>query len=221
MAPMMPLFWAWRTVWTSSIPPRGRRPFAAAHEGKVGALDGAALGAAIVEFERQEERLGRISSYAQLVHAGDLSDPEIGRFSQNVRERVTAVSTKLLFFELELRRIEEDDLEAKLEDPELARYRPWLRDMRAFRPYQLSDEVEKLLHEKTVTGRSAWMRLFDETLADLRFPFRGEELTETGILHLLSDKDGAKRKEAAQSFGRVLGDNIRPFALVTNTIAKD
>ena len=103
----------------------------------------------------------------------------------------------------------------------LAKFRPWLRDMRAFRPHQLSDEVEKLLLEKSVAGRSAWVRLFDETIAELRFPFRGKDLTETEILDRLSDPDGTIRREAAQSLGAVLGDNIRPFALITNTLAKD
>ncbi len=195
--------------------------FAGEYQGKVAGLDGASLGVALGEFERQQERLARALSYAHLTYAGDITNPETGRFFQTIQERVNEVATVLLFFELELRRIEEDELESKLESSELARYRPWLRDMRAFRPHQLSDEVEKLLLEKFVAGRSAWVRLFDETIADLRFPFRGKDLTETEILDLLSDPDGEKRREAAQSLGSVLGDNIRPFALVTNTLAKD
>ena len=127
----------------------------------------------------------------------------------------------VLFFELELRRIDDADLEAKMSAPTLARYRPWLRDMRAYRPYQLSDEVEKLLLEKSVAGRSAWVRLFDETIAELRFPFKGRDFTETEILDRLSDPDGETRKLAAQTVGKVLGENIRPFALITNTLAKD
>ncbi len=99
--------------------------------------------------------------------------------------------------------------------------RPWLRDIRAFRPHQLSDEVEKLLHEKYVAGRAAWTRLFDETIADLRFPFRGRELTEAEALDLLSDRDGEVRREAANNIGEVLGKNARSFALITNTLAKD
>ncbi len=93
--------------------------------------------------------------------------------------------------------------------------------MRAQRPHQLSDDLEKLLLEKSVSGRAAWMRLFDETIAELRFPFRGRELTEPEALHLLSDPDGAVRHEAALSIGDVLGRNGRLFALVTNTLAKD
>ncbi|MEC7204870.1 MAG: oligoendopeptidase F, partial [Pseudomonadota bacterium] len=195
--------------------------FAAKYTGKVADLDGAALAEAIAEYERQQERLGLAMSYAHLVYAGDITGPESGQFFQTIREQVNAVATVLLFFELELRRIEDADLEAKMSAPTLARYRPWLRDMRAYRPYQLSDEVEKLLLEKSVAGRSAWVRLFDETIAELRFPFKGRDFTETEILDRLSDPDGETRKLAAQTVGKVLGENIRPFALITNTLAKD
>ena len=122
-----------------------------------------------------------------------------------MQERINAISTELLFFTLEINRLEDAALDAKLADPALARYRPWLRDVRAFRPHQLSDEIEKLLHEKSVAGRAAWVRLFDETIADLRFPFRGKELTEAEAMHLLSDRDGAVRREAALAIGEVLG----------------
>ena len=110
---------------------------------------------------------------------------------------------------------------AKETDPALAHYRPWLRDTRAFRPHQLSDEIEKLLHEKYVAGRAAWTRLFDETIADLRFPIGGKELTEAEALDLLSDRDPEIRREAALVIGEVLGKNARTFALITNTLAKD
>src|ERR1700757_4403634 len=158
------------------------------YQGRLADLSGAALGAAIATYERLQEQSGRIISYASLVHAGSLTDPDIGRFFQTMQERINEVSTRLLFFTLELNRLEDADLAAKEVDPALARYRPWLRDTRAFRPHQLSDEIERLLHEKSVAGRAAWSRLFDETIAELRFPFRGRELTEPEAMHLLSDR---------------------------------
>jgi oligoendopeptidase F len=190
-------------------------------EGRLAELSGAELGAAVEIYERLQETIGRITSYASLVHAGNLTDPEIGRFYQTMQERTNAISTTLLFFTLELNRLEDADLEAKLADLQLARYRPWLRDARAFRPHQLSDEIEKLLHEKYVAGRAAWVRLFDETIADLRFPFHGKELTEAEALDLLSDRDPETRREAALIIGEVLAKNTRTFALITNTLAKD
>ncbi|MBV8121189.1 MAG: hypothetical protein JO081_14785 [Alphaproteobacteria bacterium] len=191
------------------------------YQGRLAELPGAALGVAVEEYERLEELSGRISSYASLVHAGNLADPEIGRFYQTIQERINAISTTLLFLTLELNLLDDAALTEKEADPALARYRPWLRDTRAFRPHQLSDELEKLLHEKYVTGRAAWTRLFDETIADLRFPFRGQELTEAEALDLLSDRDPEVRCEIATTIGEVLGKNARTFALITNTLAKD
>jgi oligoendopeptidase F len=199
----------------------GSKQFRSRYEGKLASLSGADLAGAIRSYEEIQETLGRIMSYAYLDYCTDMTDAETGRFFQNMQETVNSISTELLFFALELNRIEEADLEKKLKDPSLAHYGPWLRDTRAFRPYQLSDEVEKLLHEKSVAGRSAWTRLFDETMAELRFPIGGKELSNAEALHLLSESDPAMRKEAAKSLGKVFGENGRIFALITNTLAKD
>ena len=145
------------------------KALAARYAGKLGGLPGDGLAEAIAALERIEEVLGRAMSYGQLVFAGDATDPANGRFYQTLQERVTAISSHLIFFTLELNRLEDAEIERKLAgSPALARWRPWLRDLRVFRPHQLSDELEKLLHEKEVTGRSAWNRLFDETIAGMR-----------------------------------------------------
>jgi oligoendopeptidase F len=197
------------------------RAFAAAHAGTLADKTGADLGAAIAAYERIEEVLGRVMSYAQLLFAGDSTDPTIGRFYQTTNERVTAISSHLIFFALELNRLDEAVLEPKLADPALARYRPWLRDLRVFRPHQLSDEIEKLLHEKEVTGAAAWSRLFDETIAGMRIAIAGEELTVSAALNKLSDPDRAVREAAGRAVGEAFGRNVRLFALITNTLAKD
>jgi oligoendopeptidase F len=191
------------------------------YDGRLAGLTGAEFGAAVAAYERLQETGGRIISFASLTHAGDLADPEIGRFFQTMQERVNAIATTLLFFTLEINKLDDAAIEAKSADPALARYRPWLRDIRAFRPHQLSDEIETLLHEKSVAGRAAWVRLFDETMAALRFPFRDRQLTETEALDLLTDRDAAVRREAAECIGTVLGQNVRTLALITNTLAKD
>jgi oligoendopeptidase F len=184
-------------------------------------LDGAALGRAVAEYEAIDEILSRIMSYAHLVYAGNMNDPQIGKFFQSTQERVNAISTPLLFFTLELNRLSDADLNVKLKAPELAKYAPWLRDVRVFRPHQLSDELERLLHEKYVVGRAAWNRLFDETVASLRFKVGGREMTCTEALNRLTDRSRDRRKEAAVEIGRVFDANIRTFALITNTLAKD
>jgi len=197
------------------------KAFAAAHAGRIAAMPGGALAAAIGDYQRIEEVLGRVMSYAQLLFSGDSNDPVIGRFSQSMNERVTAISSDLIFFTLELNRLDDAALEAKLADPALSVWRPWLRDLRVFRPHQLSDELEKLLHEKEVTGRSAWSRLFDETVAGMRVPLNGEDLTVSAALNKLSDRDRTVREAAGHAIGKAFGDNIRLFSLVTNTLAKD
>jgi oligoendopeptidase F len=198
------------------------RAFNAAHAGKLAGLPGDALAAAIATYERIEEMLGRAMSYAQLVFSGDAQSSENGRFYQTMQERVTTISSHLLFVTLEINRIEDGALESKIGgSAALARWRPWLRDLRVFRPHQLSDDLEKLLHEKEVTGRAAWNRLFDETVANMRVTVAGEDLTVSAALNKLSDRDRDVRAAAAAGVSRAFGDNIRLFSLITNTLAKD
>lgn len=197
------------------------RSFAVTCQGKLAGLAGTELGAAIAEYERIEEIIGRIMSYAQLRYAADVSNEEAGRFLQTMQERVTGITTGLLFFTLELNRVEDDVLNGQLSSPQAARYEPWIRDVRLFRAYQLSEELEKLLHEKRVSGRAAWVRLFDETMAALRFEIGGQTLNLSEVLNRLSDRDRDVRRDAAKALGRTLQSNVRLFALVTNTLAKD
>ena len=197
------------------------KAFAAAHAGRLSALPGADLAGAIAAYERIEEILGRLMSYAQLLFAGDSTDAEIGRFYQTITERVTSISSHLLFFTLELNRLDDAALEAKFADPALAAWQPWLRDLRVFRPHQLADELERLLHEKDVTGPTAWVRLFDETIAALRVPVGEETLTLSAALDRLSHRNRAVREAAGHAIGTVFGSNLRLFSLITNTLAKD
>ena len=197
------------------------RAFQSARIGTLARLPGADLAAALREFEAIEETLGRLVSYAQLQFSADNLDPAIGRFYQSITERVTAISSHLIFLSLELNRIDDAVLDAKLSDPALARWAPWLRDLRVFRPHELSDDLEKLLHEKEVTGRNAWSRLFDETVAGMRVPVRGEDLTVSSALNKLSDADRSVRQDAAGAIGAAFEGNVRLFSLVTNTLIKD
>ncbi|EKV31548.1 Oligoendopeptidase F [Caenispirillum salinarum AK4] len=191
------------------------------HAGRVASLDGGSFANAIGDYERITEILHRIFSYAQLLHASDVSNPDIGRFYQDIQEKGTEISAHLIFFTLEINRIDDSKLEEMLKVPDAARYAPWIRDIRAFRAHQLSDELEKMLHEKEVAGRGSFVRLFDETMASLRFPVNGEDLTITQVTDRLSSREPEKRKAAAKVMGTVLGDNMRLFSLITNTLAKD
>jgi len=182
---------------------------------------GRALADAIRRYEAIDDRLGRLMSYASLVYAGNTTDPLHAKFYGDVQERITAASLHLLFFTLELNRVDDVQLENAMRDPALGHYRPWIEDVRKEKPYQLEDRVEELFHEKSVTGYAAWNRLFDETIAALRFKVAGKSLAIEPTLNFLQDADGKKRRAAAEALAKTFKENLRSFALIANTLAKD
>ena len=205
---------------------RSAERFAKRYQGKLADLDGDTLAKSISDYEKIDEVLSRLMSYASLLYAGDMMDPGNGRFYQSMQETVVGISSHLLFFTLEINRISDRGLVKSLKaSAKLRHYESWLRDSRAYRPHQLDDQLEKLLHEKAVAGRSSWNRLFDETMADLVFevdlPRGKQSLSSAEALNLLSSGDGVARKAAAKALGKTLGANVRLFSLITNTLAKD
>jgi len=182
---------------------------------------GQALAAAVKRYEALDETMSRLMSYASLIYAGDTTDPVRAKFYGDMQERITAASLHLLFFTLELNRVDDAVLEAAMMDPALGHYRPWIEDVRKEKPYQLEDRVEQLFHEKSVTVYSAWNRQFDETIASLRFRISSQPLSIEPVLNLLQDADGKKRKAAARALAKTFKQHLRPFALITNTLAKD
>ncbi len=179
------------------------------------------LAEAVRRYEAIDDLAGRLGSYAGLVHAGDSVDPAISKFFGDVSERLTAASTHLLFFALELNRIDDDVIERAMQAPELGHYRPWIEDLRKDKPYQLEDRVEQLFHEKAQSGYAAWNRLFDQTISALRFRVGGKELAIEPTLNLMQDRAGEKRRAAANALAKTFKENERTFALITNTLAKD
>jgi len=176
---------------------------------------------AVKRYEALDDLLGRLISYAGLVYAGNTSDPVRQKFYGDMQEKVTQASLHLLFFTLELNRAEDSALETAMQDAALGHYRPWLEDIRKDKPYQLEDRVEELFHEKSVTGAGAWNRLFDETLGSLRFKIGGKELALEQTLSFMQDPDGKKRQAASEALATTFKANLRTFALITNTLAKD
>ena len=177
---------------------------------------------AIKDSETLGDLTGRIGSFAFLQYAQKSTDPDRAKFMGDTNEALTSLSTRVLFFELELNRIEDAELDAALDrDPELARYRTWFADLRKAKPYQLDDKLEELFHDKSVTAFSAWNRLFDETLSSLEFEVDGETLNLESTLHLLSEKDETKREAAFHALARTLKANGRLFTHITNVLAKD
>jgi oligoendopeptidase F len=196
------------------------------YKGKLAALAlgeeaGKRLAEAVSRFEALDDKLGRLISYASLTYAGNTSDPKIAKFYGDVQERLTSASIHLLFFTLELNRVDDAALDAAMRDAALGHYRPWIEDVRKEKPYQLEDRVEQLFHEKSVTCYSAWNRQFDELIAGLRFRIGGKQLAIEPALNMLVDADGKKRRAAAQALGKTFKENLRPFTLITNTLTKD
>ena len=200
--------------------------FAATYQGRLadlaqGSEAGGRLFEAVSAYEALQDLMGRIMSYASLLYAGDTSDAARAKFYGDAQEKVTGLAGELLFFELELNRLDDALLDAAMEGSALAYYRPWLEDIRKERPHQLSDEIEQLFLEKSVSGAAAWNRLFDETIASLRFDFEGDELTLEPLLAKLQDSDEKRREAAAHALAETFGANLRVFTLVMNALAKD
>ena len=195
--------------------------FATDYEGKLAALDAAGMADCIRRYEAIETTAGRIMSYAGLRYYQNTVDAGRAKFMADAQDRITTFTTPLVFFSLEFNRIEDTTYEAVFADPAVARYKPVFDRMRAMKPHQLSDELEKFLHDQSVVGAAAWNRLFDETTAALEFTVDGEVLNLEATTTLLSDHNRDKRQAAAQELARVFGQNIKLFARVHNTLAKE
>jgi oligoendopeptidase F len=205
---------------------REAKVFAETFQGKLTELAGRpdagdTLAGAVRAYEALQDLTGRIMAYASLLYASDTSNPAIAKFHGDAQERVTALAGDLLFFELELNRLDDAKLEAAMAAPALGHYRPWLEDIRKEKPHQLPDDLERLFLDKSVSAAAAWNRLFDDTMAALRFDFDGESLTLEPLLGKLQDPDAKKRETAANALAATLGSNLRLFALITSTLAKD
>ena len=196
--------------------------FAAEYEGKLAELDAAGLLKAVQRNEKISEIAGRIMSFAGLRYYQITTDAERAQFMANMQDKITAFTTPLVFYSLEFNRLDDDALASMLtENPNLARYKPVFDRMRAMKPHQLSDELEKFLHDQSTVGSAAWNRLFDETMAGLEFSVDGETLNLEATLNLLTEQDRAKREAATHALAHVFKDNIKIFARVHNTLAKE
>ncbi|KFL27947.1 oligoendopeptidase F [Devosia riboflavina] len=177
---------------------------------------------AIKDSEVLGDLTGRIGSFAFLQYAQRSTDPDRAKLMGDTNEALTTLSTRVLFFELELNRVDDAELDAAIaRDPELGRYKTWFAELRKAKPYQLDDKLEELFHDKSVTAFSAWNRLFDETMSALEFEVDGETLNLESTLHLLSEKDEKKRESAFKALAKTFKANGRLFTHITNVLAKD
>ena len=196
--------------------------FAEDYQGKLDKLGAMGLLDAVERYQAIEVVAGKLMSFAGLRYYQLTTDAQRTKFMSDMQDKVTKLTTPLVFYGLEFNRISGDRIASLLsEDSGLARYKPVFDRMRAMKPYQLSDELEKFLHDQSVVGASAWNRLFDETVASLTFQIKGEELPLEAATNKLSDKNRDMREAAAREIARVLKENTSLFARVHNTLAKE
>ena len=195
--------------------------FATDYEGRLAGLDAAGMAECIRRYEEIDITAGRLMSYAGLRYYQNTTDAARAKFMADAQDRITGFTTPLVFFSLEFNRIGDAAYEALFADARIARYKPVFDRMRAMKPHQLSDELEKFLHDQSVVGAAAWNRLFDETVAGLEFEVEGEALNLEATTNLLSDHDRARREAGAKALAQVFGQEIKLFARVHNTLAKE
>ncbi len=195
--------------------------FSKKFETKISELNAKKLAEAISQYEEISELIGKISSYSYLIYASDLSDEKNIAFHQNICEKLSKFEADLVFFTLELNDVEDAQMKALTKSEQLKKYQPFIRDIRFFKKHQLSNQLEKFSLEKNITGRSAFVRLFDETVNNLKFRFKKQILNSQEIFDLLSANDEKTRKIAAKAIGKTFAENSKIFAFITNILAKD
>jgi len=216
------------TAFTGDMEKAGRQAIAFEEKWKGKLADAATrkgaegIGQALKEYEALDDIIGRLGSFAGLTYFSDTSNPVNGKLYGDAQTKITEFSSHLLFFALELNRIDDAVIDACMaNDPDAGHYRPWLVDLRKDKPYQLEDKLEQLFLEKSMTSAAAFNRLFDETMAELRFEVDGEKLPLEVTLNMLQEKDPEVRHKAAMALAQTFKENLRIFTLITNTLAKD
>ena len=188
---------------------------------KIEKLKAKELFKAILKIEKIDTKMDKILSYAHLLVAENGNNEKNKIFFQQMQEKITSYASSIIFFGLELNSISERNLKKLLKSNELKKYKNWIINKRSFKPHQLDLKIEKLLQDKNITSYNSWVRLFDDTIASLKFSYKNKKLTSSEIFNLLTDKKETTRKVAAKSVGNTLGKNIKLFSTITNTLAKD
>jgi len=191
------------------------------YTGRLASFTGLKLANAIQKYEKIVDRSHRLVSYAQLLYACNTIDQETGVFYQNITERVNQIFSNCIFFQIEINQIQNKTLTQQMNDKRLKHFEPWVFSRRVLRKFQLSEILEDILHQKALTGRAAWCRLFDETMASFKFVLAGEEKTLGDVLNNFSDDDPKVRKRSAKVLGAALQEKAASLSLILNTLVKD
>jgi oligoendopeptidase F len=173
----------------------------------------------IEEYENGNEIGDKLGNYAFLIYATNMNVPEIVQFYQDINEKLTEISSDLIFFTNEINATSEDNFKRLINGS--GKYKSWLTNIRRFKNHQLDEKSEQILLDKNLTASSSWVRFFEEQINDLKFNLDGKDLNSAGVLNLLSDHDEKIRKKAAESIESVFKSEVKTFTFITNTLAKD
>ncbi|MBI5957580.1 MAG: oligoendopeptidase F, partial [Chloroflexi bacterium] len=195
--------------------------FAEVYRGKVATFDAEEMYEAVVEYEGIVEAASRLEAYAHLIWTTDSANAKYGALLQKLTEWSSRLQQTLVFFELEWVNAPDEFANQMISHPVLSHYHHWLEATRRYQPHRLSEPEEKILAEKAVTGRDAWTRFFSEFLGNTRYPFEGEELTQSAILSKLYVPDRDVRKRAAAAFTDVMQKQLPVLTFVFNTLAAE
>lgn len=195
--------------------------FVKSYQGKLASLSAKELCKALKECESISDGLGKLGSYAFLYYSTRVTDSKAQALYQNTDEKIRDISSKLIFFSLELNEISDKQMNSLLKDKDLSLYTPYIKDSRAWKPYQLSKIEEEVIHEKNLTSRSAWVRMFEDQTASFKFKFGKAEIGISDIFNKFSSIDPKVRKQAADSIDETLSKNVRTQALIYSTLIKD
>lgn len=195
--------------------------FAAEYKGRLEELDGAEIAAALKAYEKNSEIGSRVGGFAYLNMVTQMKNQAAVAFYQNISEKLTDYSKPLIFLSLEINRLPAEKIESWLKNPEAAFYKPWLERVRRFKPYELSEAVEEVLLEKSMTSSSAWVRLYEETSSKLQYTVDGENYNDAEISKLLLEKNAETRHKAGAEINRVAEENADLFTFIYNMVIKD
>ena len=173
----------------------------------------------VKEYEDGNELGDKLGNYAFLIYATNMNDQKTVQFYQGINEKLTEISSNLIFFTNEINSSSDNDFEAFKNGS--GKYKNWLINLRRFKDHQLDQKSEKIFLDKNLTSNSSWVRFFEEQINDLKFEINGKEHNSSDALNLLSDHDEEIRKKAALSIESVFQTNVKTFTFITNTLAKD
>ncbi|MBN1681066.1 MAG: M3 family oligoendopeptidase [Anaerolineae bacterium] len=193
----------------------------AAYRDKLASLDEEELYEAVAEYENIIEMAHRLASFVHLLWSTDTGNQEYGAILQKITEWSSQLEQQLVFFDLEWVNAPDDYAAKMIDHPVLAHYKHWMEASRRYQPHVLSEPEEKILSEKAVTGREAWTRFFSQLMGNMRYPYDGQELTQSEILAKLYVGDRDVRKGAADSVTQVLQSNLPTLTYVFNTLAAE